>query len=134
MLAKWILYTVLCGAIPILGRLAIFYLSDDKNFEALNPADIIAYGILLHIAMLNTLDNFWVANKKWITVVNGSAIFGIIIYTILFTLHTIKIATTDGKILIFSIACIISSLVLAILIQILLTRDMIKDKGGQENA
>ena len=122
MFSKWLLYTVLCGAIPILGRLAIYYLLEQSDFPPINPGDIIAYGLVLHITMLNSLDNFWPENKRWTTIVNGTAIFGIVIYAILFTCHTLPMTSNNNKILLLAFFCIIPSVLLGALIQFLLTR------------
>lgn len=131
MFSRWFLYTVLCGAIPIVGRLTIFWLVEDQIFSALNAGDFIAYGLVLHIAMLNSLDGFHPSINRWTTLVNGIAIFGIVIYAILFTLHTTPIFNGNNKILFFSISCTACSVLLGVLIQILLTK--IKQKETEND-
>lgn len=110
----------------MMGRLAIYYLLDDSAFSAFNAGDIIGYGLVLHITMLNTLDNFYIENKKWVTIVNGAAIFGIVIYAILFTFHVMPTTIGNGKILFFSSICILFSVTLGALVQFLLTRQPIQ--------
>ena len=115
-----------------MGRLAIYYLLDDTAFSAFNAGDIIGYGLVLHITMLNTLDNFYIENKRWVTAVNGASIFGIVIYAILFTFHTMPTTVSNGKILFLSSICILFSVTVGALVQFLLTRSLIKKEKAND--
>lgn len=121
MLAKWILYTVLCGAIPIFGRLIIFSTANHGELSALNAGDFIAYGLVLHISMLNALESFWVKKSSWATTINGLSIFGIVLYAILFTINTIPNISND-YILNFSIICSLASVTLGVTVQVFLIK------------
>lgn len=98
---KWLMYTVLIGLIPIILRLLLyFFLSSKYAVEIINVSDIIIFGLIIHISIINELEHHS-EDKNWKTKHIGFSVFFIIIYSSLFALMLFSnevIEVIDSKI------------------------------------
>jgi len=86
--AKWLIYTVLVGLIPILSRFLVWVVTEKGIIDLLSPSDFIAFGLVLHISNINEIEHFDI-EKDWKTAQNGISIAFIALYSVLFTLMLI---------------------------------------------
>ncbi len=84
---KWLIYTVLVGLIPILLRILIWSILQNKTIDFFNASDFVAFGLVLHISNINQIEHFNNLEKSWKTVQNGTSIFLITVYSVLFASH-----------------------------------------------
>ena len=82
---KWISYTVLIGLIPVLSRALVWLVASDRNAPVLNPADLILFGLILHISNINELEHFTSEHRGWKSIHNAISILFIVMYAVLFT-------------------------------------------------
>jgi glucan phosphoethanolaminetransferase (alkaline phosphatase superfamily) len=76
-LTNWICYTVLIAMIPILLRfLASISI---RNINILSPADFIAFGLVLHISMINALEHMR-GDNTWKSICNAISILAMVLY------------------------------------------------------
>ena len=80
---KWFMYTVLVGLIPVLCRLLVWTVSQERNVELLNAGDLVVFGLILHISCINEIEHFNQSQKSWKTVHNGTSIAFITGYGVL---------------------------------------------------
>ena len=81
---KWLMYTVLVGLVPVLSRLLIWVISQDRSVDVLNPADFLVFGLILHISIINEIEHFNDNQRSWKTFQNGTSIAFIAMYGVLF--------------------------------------------------
>ncbi|MBT4290414.1 MAG: hypothetical protein HOD92_24065 [Deltaproteobacteria bacterium] len=81
---KWLIYTVLVGLIPIAARLLICQVIEQGNIESFKTTDFVAFGLILHISIINEIEHWNSSDKSWKTVQNGVSISFIAFYSILF--------------------------------------------------
>ena len=81
---KWLMYTVLVGLIPVLCRLLIWVISQDRNIDLLNATDFVVFGLILHISNINAIEQFDDSQEAWKTAQNGTSILFIVLYSVLF--------------------------------------------------
>ena len=86
---KWLMYTVLIGLIPILSRLLIWGISQNRTVDILNPADFLVFGLILHVSNINEIEHFNDREKWWKTLQNGISIAFITMYGVLFASYLI---------------------------------------------
>lgn len=84
--AKWLIYIVLVGLIPILSRSLVWLVTNTGAVNILSPSDFIVFGLVLHISNINEIEHFNNVGKGWKTVQNGISIAFIAFYSILYTL------------------------------------------------
>lgn len=84
--AKWLIYTVLVGLIPILSRSLVWLVTKTGTVTFLSPADFVAFGLVLHISNINEVEHFSTAGKEWKTIQNGISISFVAFYSVLYTL------------------------------------------------
>ena len=79
------MYTVLVGLIPVLLRMLIWGISQNRNsLDFLNAIDLIVFGLILHISNINEIEHFNEEVKSWKTFQIGTSIAFIIFYSVLF--------------------------------------------------
>lgn len=62
---RWLIYTVIVGALPILVRLLIFLISNHlPNTMCFSPVDIVFFGLTLNISNINEVNNLRLKGKK----------------------------------------------------------------------
>lgn len=81
---KWLIYTVLVGLIPVLSRMLIWLISQDRTMAIFNASDFVAFGLILHISNINEIEHFNDHEKSWKTIQNGTSIAFISFYSVLF--------------------------------------------------
>lgn len=82
---KWLIYTVLVGLIPIICRFLVWVISEKGSIDIISPADLIVFGLVLHISNINELENLNDLNSNIKTIYNGLSIAFISFYSVLFT-------------------------------------------------
>lgn len=84
---KWLMYTVLVGLIPVVARLLIWAISQDRNLEFVNAADFVVFGLILQISNINEVEHFNDSQGSWKTIQNGTSIAFIAVYGVLFAAY-----------------------------------------------
>ena len=55
---RWLIYTVIVGALPILVRLVVYLISNHvPNAVCINPIDIVFFGLTLNISNINEVNS-----------------------------------------------------------------------------
>lgn len=88
--AKWLIYTVLVGLIPILSRIFVWSVTESGVVSFIMASDFIAFGLILHISNINEIEHLADDEKSWKTVQNGVSITFIAFYSVLFALIMIS--------------------------------------------
>lgn len=83
---KWLIYTVLVGLIPILSRLMAWTVTKADIVDSVSPSDFVAFGLVLHISIINEIEHFTNVEQHWKTVQNGMSIAFIAFYSALSSL------------------------------------------------
>jgi CRISPR/Cas system CMR-associated protein Cmr3 (group 5 of RAMP superfamily) len=84
--AKWLIYTVLVGLIPILSRFLVWGVTESGVVSLITASDFIAFGLILHISNINEIEHLSDDEKSWKTIQNGTSIVFIAFYSVLFAL------------------------------------------------
>lgn len=107
--AKWLIYTVIVGLIPIVLRFIFWCLLTNKEWKfIINPADFVLFGMVLHVSVINELEHYEANDKSWKTLQMGTSIVAIMVYSGL--LMTTMIAEVNAQILDISAIRAISAL------------------------
>jgi hypothetical protein len=80
---KWLIYTVLLGLAPMIGRFLI-YLVSVTPANAFNVGDIIAFGLVLVITNINLLEHQQAVDQEWKTRSIGLSIVLAVLMAIMF--------------------------------------------------
>ena len=86
---KWLMYTVVVGLIPVVVRLVIWVVSQNRATGFLSATDFVGFGLILHISIINELEHFNDDQGSWKTIHNGTSLAFITVYIALFVLHVI---------------------------------------------
>ena len=86
---KWLIYTVFVGLLPILSRIIVWTITKAGTIELFSPSDFVAFGLVLHISIINEIEHFTDVGKDWKTVQNGVSILFIAVYSVLFAVNII---------------------------------------------
>lgn len=78
----WLIFTVLIGLLPIIARLITVNMFTLKDVVCISPVDIIIFGIVLHVSILNELNNLQKDNE-WRLIATGISTIFIIGYVLL---------------------------------------------------
>ena len=81
---KWLMYTVLVGLIPMIVRLIIWAISENRNVEVFHTVDFVVFGLILHTSNINAIEHHNNLNHAWKTVQNGTSSIFILGYGVLF--------------------------------------------------
>ena len=84
---KWITYTVFVDLIPVIVRLLVWAISQNRDMDFLNAADFVVFGLIVHISIINEIEHFNDDQRSWKTVHNGTSIGFIAMYVALFASH-----------------------------------------------
>lgn len=85
---KWWVYTVLIGLLPAVMRLVVWLLTD-FGVQLLAVSDVIAFGLVLHISMINEAEDAEWLSKKLQTVNHGVSVIAIAIYCVFYAVSVI---------------------------------------------
>lgn len=92
---KWFYYTVLVGFIPIILRVIIVLVLNDKNaISMVNVSDFILFGLVLNITNINEIENIKYYPKIHRIRVSGISVIFIIILSLLFSLSVVNEASS----------------------------------------
>lgn len=80
---KWLMYTVLVGLIPIFARILVWTISENRNLDLINAADLVVFGLILHISNINEIAHFNKTDQAWRITQNGISIAFISGYSVL---------------------------------------------------
>lgn len=86
---KWLIYTVFVGLLPILSRIIVWIVTKAGTIEIFSPTDFVAFGLILHISIINEIEHFIDVGKDWKTIQNGVSILFIAVYSVLFALNIV---------------------------------------------
>ena len=84
---KWLTYTVLVGLIPVLVRLLVWAVSQNRDMDVFHAADFVVFGLILHISIINEIEHLQDDQRSWKTIHNGTSIVFITVYGALFASH-----------------------------------------------
>ena len=118
--SKWLAYTFLVGLIPVLTRLLAWTTTVEGSVVALSAADFVAFGLVLHISVINELEHVLVKEREWKTIQNGTSLIFIALYSALYALAIVGERNgnlVDGSVLLRSsiiLAAVSSILSLAV--------------------
>lgn len=87
--SKWLAYTFLVGLIPVLTRLLAWIITKSGTVSALAASDFVAFGLVLHISVINELEHLPEKENEWKTIQNGTSIIFIALYGSLYVLTLI---------------------------------------------
>lgn len=71
----WLIFTVLVGLLPIIARVITVNMFTLKDVVYISPVDIIVFGIVLHVSILNELNNLQKDNEWRLIAIGISTIF-----------------------------------------------------------
>jgi hypothetical protein len=109
--SKWLAYTFLVGLIPILTRLLAWTTTTTGSVTPLTAPDFVAFGLVLHISIINELEHLPAKEKDWKTIQNGTSLTFIALYGALYAMTIIGERSTN---LIDTIILMRSSIIFAI--------------------
>lgn len=69
--SKWLAYTFLVGLIPVLMRLLAWAVTTPDHVSPFAPQDLVAFGLVLHVSIINELEHNSREDKDWKTIQNG---------------------------------------------------------------
>ncbi len=95
--AKWLIYTVLVGLIPVFSRLFAWLLTNRGVVESFSASDFVAFGLILHISNINEIESAQNLDASWRTIQNGISIVFICFYSILYAFDLISEGSTIVK-------------------------------------
>ena len=55
---NWLIYTALVGLAPAILRFFVWFVSRNPSADLLNAADLMIFGLVLHISVINELQHF----------------------------------------------------------------------------
>lgn len=84
---KWLIYTVGVGVIPAIIRLLAHFLTDG-DVELFYSADLITLGLILHVSIINEIEDIPDSYFGYKTAYNGTSILFITIYGFLLAHQT----------------------------------------------
>jgi hypothetical protein len=87
--SKWLAYTFLVGLIPVLTRLLAWVTTTTGSVSPLAAPDFVAFGLVLHISVINELEHLPAKEKDWRTIQNGTSLIFITLYGALYAMTII---------------------------------------------
>lgn len=87
--SKWLAYTFLVGLIPVFTRLLTWATTTTDMVSAIAAPDLVAFGLVLHISIINELEHLPAKEREWKTVQNGTSLIFIALYSALYALTII---------------------------------------------
>lgn len=87
--SKWLVYTFLVGLIPVLTRLLAWVTTTNGTVTPLAAPDFVAFGLILHVSIVNELEHLPAKDREWKTVQNGTSVIFIALYSSLYALTII---------------------------------------------
>jgi len=103
--SKWLAYTFLVGLIPVLTRTLAWTTTTSGAVNALAAPDFVAFGLVLHVSVINELEHLSAKERDWKTVQNGISLIFIAVYSALYALTIIgekNIGLIDSNVMLLS--------------------------------
>lgn len=91
---QWFIYTVAIGLVPMMMRAVAWGLTK-VNIDAVVVADFIAFGLVLHVSMINQLERSHSDDEQWKRLINGSSILFIVFYAAMYVIALIAEKRAD---------------------------------------
>jgi hypothetical protein len=120
---SWFVCTVMVGLLPILARFFAWLVTRPGTVEPVAAADFVAFGLVLHVSIINEMEHVLPKYSAWKTRQIGAAIVGIVIYTVLYSVGLVAGRSVDSQ------AMIRCSMILA-LISFLLNYAIYRNSSG----
>lgn len=109
--SKWLAYTFLVGLIPVLTRMLAWTTTTSGAVSALAASDFVAFGLVLHVSVINELEHLPPKEKEWKSIQNGTSLIFIAIYS---SLYALTIIGEKNSSLIDASVMLRSSIILAV--------------------
>jgi hypothetical protein len=93
--SKWLAYTFLVGLIPVLTRLLTWGTTAVGAVNPLAATDFVAFGLVLHISVINELEHLPAKERNWKTIQNGMSLIFITLYSALYAVTIIGEKTAN---------------------------------------
>ena len=87
--SKWLAYTFLVGLIPVLTRLLAWVTTIPGSITPFTATDFVAFGLVLHISVINEIEHLPTKEREWKTIQNGTSLIFITLYSTLYALTII---------------------------------------------
>lgn len=84
--SKWLAYTFLVGLIPVLTRMLAWTTTTSGAVNFLAASDFVAFGLVLHVSVINELEHLPTREREWKTIQNGTSLIFIALYSALYAL------------------------------------------------
>lgn len=84
--SKWLAYTFLVGLIPVLTRLLAWTTTITGSVVPLAATDFVAFGLVLHISVINELEHLPARERDWKTIQNATSLIFITLYGALYAM------------------------------------------------
>lgn len=92
---RWLAYTFLVGLIPIATRLLVWSMTEGEMVTPMTATDFVAFGLVLHISLINELEHVSETDNNWKAIQNGTSIFFIVMYSPLYALTLVSEKTEN---------------------------------------
>lgn len=93
--SKWLAYTFLVGLIPVLTRFLTWITTTAGAVSPLAAADFVAFGLVLHISVINELEHLPARERDWKTIQNGTSLIFITLYSAFYAVTIIGEKSTN---------------------------------------
>jgi hypothetical protein len=107
---KWLFYTVLVGAMPIIVRLLACFFIKTGHVDLFVASDLIYFGLILHVSNLNEVEHATTIDKDWRTKQNGLSVVFIIFYSLIYAFSLLPEVFSLAKITVSSLIIVPISL------------------------
>ncbi|MBS1129426.1 MAG: hypothetical protein H6R16_428 [Proteobacteria bacterium] len=87
--SKWLAYTFLVGLLPVLTRLLAWANTTTGMVSPIAASDFVAFGLVLHVSVINELEHLPGKEKEWKTIQNGTSLVFVALYSSLYALTII---------------------------------------------
>jgi hypothetical protein len=93
--SKWLAYTFLVGLIPVLTRLLAWATTTVGAVNPFAAPDFVAFGLVLHISVINELEHLPARQRDWKTIQNGTSLIFITLYGALYAVTIVGEKSVD---------------------------------------
>lgn len=87
--SKWLAYTFTVGLMPMLMRLLAWSVTAPGLVEPVSAQDILAFGLILHVSIVNELEHERRSDKDWKTIQNGTTVLFVALYAALYAVSIV---------------------------------------------
>ncbi|XLZ70796.1 hypothetical protein ABT364_02160 [Massilia sp. SR12] len=87
--SKWLAYTFIVGLMPMSMRLLSWTVTTTGQLAPFATQDIMAFGLVIHVSIINELEHIRRRDKGWKTIQNGTTVLFVSLYGALYTLSIV---------------------------------------------